>query len=515
MSRARFSAWNYFSGIGLTGLALISGFVATPIILRWLGQERLGAFRVATDWSGYLGLLELGLSGALLPVLARSIGRRDEQGVRVAMQAGFRVFRRVTVSMVVGGVILLGVLPWLVPVGLGTRADLRIGFGIGLLGLLLVPLLPLRALAESSQRGYVVNGLLGVQSVLTAALSVALAWVGGGITGQFLARVIGGAPFFGFLFLDTRRRHPGVLAAALSANDRASGVERELWQLSRPILAVNGCSQVALLTDNIVVSLFLGPSAVVPFFLTQRLSQVAQVQLQAVGGSAWAALAELHVTGQFGRFNRRLVELTRLVMVLGMAVSIPIVAFNRHFIGLWIGERQFGGELVTFLAGVNSILLSVFSLWTFAFGATGQIARIVRLSVAGAAVNLVVSVVGTWLFGIVGPLLGTTVASVTVFLWWEPLLLKRSFGVPVRELLGALFWPLVIGAPYAAVVWWIAHNNRPWGWLGLAVEMAATAGAFLLLIWFALLDRNDRQLWSARLRAALPGEARAAGATST
>jgi hypothetical protein len=85
VSRARFSAWNYFSSMGLTGLALKFGFVATPVILHWLGQERLGASRVATDWIGYLGLLELRLSGALLPVLTRSIGRCDAQNMRFAI----------------------------------------------------------------------------------------------------------------------------------------------------------------------------------------------------------------------------------------------------------------------------------------------------------------------------------------------------------------------------------------------------------------------------------------------
>ncbi len=80
---------------------------------------------------------------------------------------------------------------------------------------------------------------------------------------------------------------------------------------------MNLCGRVSLLTDNIVVSGLLSPALVTPFVLTQRLTSLAQRELQTIGNASWAALAELSAQGRKDVFSRRLLELTRVVAVSG------------------------------------------------------------------------------------------------------------------------------------------------------------------------------------------------------
>lgn len=485
----------------LTLSSVLTGFVATPLVLRWLGSERLGAFRAASDWLGYLGLLEMGLGGALLALMARALGTGDDLALRAVITAGLRAFRKVALWMLVGGGLLALAIPKLVPVSAGLTGDLRAGVAIGSLGFFLVALAPLRTLVDAQQRGYVLNLISLIQSLITTALVVCLAYTGFGVRGQFAASIIGVIALNGLLAWNNWKR---ILEFARSKgaldSETLARAEQELWTLNRPTLIFNICGRVGLLTDNIVIALFLGPAAVVPFFISQRLAQLAQGQLQSIGNSTWAALAELHVSGHAETFGRRLTELTKLVMVMGVAAMVPIVSYNYFFVQLWVGQTQFGGTVLTAFASVNGILLSLFSLWGWVFSGTGRVARLTRLNVAAATVNISASLVCTKFFGLVGPLIGTTVSLVGVILWWEPLLLRKEFGVALRGLLEALLRPVAVAIPYAVLVWILAHRYPPRGWMTLGLEMGTAGAAFMPLAWLLVLNREEQQLWTSRLR---------------
>ncbi len=77
---------------------VVIGLFATPMILHWLGDERFGAFQVATDWMAYLILLEFGLGGALMPLIALAQARRDERAVHDLMVTGVRSYTKVTLA---------------------------------------------------------------------------------------------------------------------------------------------------------------------------------------------------------------------------------------------------------------------------------------------------------------------------------------------------------------------------------------------------------------------------------
>src|SRR5439155_21342533 len=163
MTRSARSTWNYLTVLAFSAISMAIALVTTPILLRHLGQTKLGAARAVMDWTGYLSLLELGLGGALAPLLARELAREDSSGVAGMLAAGFRAFLKVAVAMLVGGLVLAGIISRLIRIDPIYFHDLRIATLIAAAPLLLMPLSPLRALAEASQRGYVVNLLLIVQ----------------------------------------------------------------------------------------------------------------------------------------------------------------------------------------------------------------------------------------------------------------------------------------------------------------------------------------------------------------
>lgn len=473
---------------------------STPLLVHWLGDQRFGGFRVVYDGYGYLTLLELGLGGALGPLIAAALQADDDRALRRTMAAGVRAFVAVALAMIAVGLALTPAVHLLAR-GLTAemRADLRRAWVVGLAAFLSLTVMPAWKAVEARQSGYLVNLLLTAQSLLTTGLSLFLAWAGWGITGQAVAHVAGVWAFGLTMAAAAVRADPGLIRAVVTGSTDPE-TRRALRSLSVPTLMLNVSGRVSVLTDNLVIGGILDTARVTSLFTTQRLVALGQTVLQGVGNASWAALAELHARGERETFNRRLVEMTRMVAVLAAVGFVPVVAFNREFVRLWMGPGfAYGGDLVVAVAAVNAVLLAEQGLWAWCFSATGKVREVVAPAAAAAVLNLAVSVTLTYRLGIVGPLLGTTVAFVAVGLWVLPWRLRRTFGTPVGPLLRAVAVPSAAGATAAAGLRWAARGHGPTTWVGLAAAMGLSALAMLGVALALLLTREDRALWRLRI----------------
>lgn len=488
----------FVTGLLMQLVSLSVGVVTTPLLLKWLGDDRYGAFRVASDWASYLGLLELGVSGSLMALLAQAVGQEDPKQIHLTLVAGIRAYLHVTIAMVLLGLGLGCFITQLVQVKETLVNELEAGYWLGLLGILLVPFSAFRQLANASQRSHIVNILTLLQSLLITSTGLLLAWAKFGMLGQYMAVLTGNAFFYFLICRDGLSRYPTVLMAVIKEPVHRE-IERKLWQLNLPTMTLVLATQVGFLTDNIVISYTLGPALVVPFFITQRLAVLTQIQIQAIGNATWAALSDLHSKGEHEQFNARLVELTQLVMVVAIALMGAIAAYNPYFVKFWVGEARYSGSLVSGLAASNGILLGLSTLWTWCFIGTGQINKVIRPIVVGTLINLVISLIGTRVFGVMGPLLGTFLASVMVNLWWLPRQLRQVFGTSVRQLFRAVLKPLILGLPYVGAVGWVAKTHAPEGWLSLAIAMAVSVSLYLVLAWCLVLTPKERSQWRDRV----------------
>jgi O-antigen/teichoic acid export membrane protein len=423
------------------------------------------------------------------------------------LAAGFNAYLKVVIGMLLGGMILVAIITRLIRIDPIYYHDLRIATAIAVAPLMLMPFSPLRALAEANQRGYAVNLMLIVQSVVITTVAIVLAIRGWGITGQLLAIATGGVVFISLLVIDALMRYRRFLPA--HPTRAPAEARRALWKLNTPTLIMNVCGRVGLFSDNIIIGSMLSAAAIVPFLMTQRLAQLAQAQLQSIGSATWAGLAQLHGQEQHELFRVRLIELTRLVVMLGLIVLIPILAYNRAFVTLWVGEAQYAGITLTSIAVANAMMMAVISLWGWAFSGTGRMARLVPVSLVSASLNLAVSLSATWWLShrdahraLWGPVIGTSAACLLVLMPVMPMLLWRDFDVSPRKLVGAVAKPILLAIPYGSAVMWIALHHAPAHWATLALHMSLAGFLFSVICWCVLLSPADRANWKLRLRLA-------------
>lgn len=505
MSRTRRSVASFASALLLQAITLLVGIVSTPLLLRWLGDDRFGAFRSVSDWLGHLKILELGLSGALMPLLANALGQNNRSKVQLTLAVGVRAYCKVVLLMLGVAIILGCSISHLVPIQKPLTNELQTAYWIGLLGLFILPLSPFRLLTEASQRSDIVNFTFIFQNLFITGASLYLASLGIGLPGQFIAVTIGIAIAAILVSWQGLHQYPDVLLMAFRLSGQATQpIRSQLQKLSVPTLILNFSGHLGLLTDNLLIAYFFGSASVVPFVMTLRLFAIAQLQLQSIGNSTWSALANLYFRNELSQFNLRLVQLTRLVATGGVVLTLPILVYNFQFVQLWVGTDRFAGWEVTTLAAINTVLLGVLSLWGWCFSGTGNVSKIARIGLFAACVNILVGLLAAPSLKLVAPLLGTLVSSLTVQLWGMLYYLKQLFGVSRWALIQAIVRPFLIAMLYTPGAIWFAQSYPPKGWIELGLSISFTGLVFLIVVWFTLLKPEERNHWSKKAKRLSP-----------
>jgi len=104
---ARNTIWNLLGQL----VPMVVGVVAIPPLVRSLGVDRFGLLSLAWIVIGYFSLFDLGMGRALTKLVADKIGCNDEQSIPPL--AWTSLFLMLLLG-VIGGLITLGISPWLV-----------------------------------------------------------------------------------------------------------------------------------------------------------------------------------------------------------------------------------------------------------------------------------------------------------------------------------------------------------------------------------------------------------------
>ena len=481
---------------------MVTGFVITPWILHNLGASRFGLGRTLTESFGYMTLVAQGVTLAMVPPLGSAIGRGDRASLHRTLAAGFRVYLVAAIVFLLVGLALTPVLGRMLHVDAAARPELRAAWLICLACIPLTVLAPMKVLLDLAHKGYVSNLLMAVQGILAAALSVAFVWAGLGVVGLMLAMLI---TTLGYNVAVTRvalRLNPGLIAET-----RAAKPTRQDWRaltaLAGPTLLAMLGEKVGSLSDSIVLSIIRGTAAASTLFLTQRLANLGQLLLNGISSAIWPSLAEMHARGEHDGFNIRLVEITRLVAVMGVAGLAPVIAYNPHFIARWVGPANDGGRLVVLVASAIAILGGILQITAAALVTTGHVGRLAKAAAVSAVLNLIMSVFLTYRLGVIGPILGTLLTYLAIPIWYGPMQLRRVFGTSLRQLFRAAAVPIACGVPFTLGLIALADSHTPPNWFALLGEMAVAAIAFLIFAIAVILGPGDRELWRARLLAPL------------
>lgn len=472
--------------------AMLSTLIFLPLLVRAFGLSVYGVMVLAASVSSYAILLDLGVGATLTRMVAERTALDDRDGAARAVFSAATIYGAVgsTVAIVM---FALGLFAGVVFRLTGIEADLlRLLLWIGAATQLWYwPTAAARDALAGLQRYDIVSGV---------TLGVVLA----DIIGTIFVLATGHGP---------------VVLLAIKAAEAVGASLVNIWMLSRlmpglsrrisasvaDIRAIlrSGSSvfvlQIAQImsrqqTDKIVLAVFLGPAYIAIYDIAAKLNSLISTFMGLTTSAVLPVVAELNAREEHYALRSLFLRGTKIAATAVAPIVTVLIVVAGPFIGAWCRNIP-NSTLAVPVAQVlllSQVLLPLYQLGDQVLIGKNRFHLWVRGGLTMAFVNVIVSVVLTRAFGLIGVAIGTLSAVLLEFPWYAAVF-SREMELPIPEWLRKTAWPAYPLLVVPALIAWFGVKTVLGASLpGIIALGVVAAVAYWLVAFFAAYSPLER-----------------------
>ena len=487
---------NVASNWGAYVLTMGVNFFLSPYVVRHLGNTGYGVWTLILSLTGYLGLLDLGVRGAVTRYVAKFHSQADHKNASNVASSAMLIFSSAgliafSVSVVFALLIAgkLNIPPQylaasrvvLIVTGLSIAASLVNGvFGGILVGL---------------QRFDLTNGIEIANNLLRTFTIVLFLHLGYGIVtlaliqlGFTLARLAANVSM-------ARHLYPELRINPVFA-DRAG--TRLIFSFSIFSFLIHVSASLIYASDNVVIGAFLPVSAVTFYAIGGNLAEYTRTLVAGISQTMTPLASSTEAKKDHALMEKIVLFGSRAGTMVVLPIALTLMIRGKTFIGLWMGPQY---------ADLSGTVIRILSLTLFLWAANSVTGGtllglskhkpIVPMLMAEGVCNLALSILLVRRMGIVGVAWGTVIPSMASTLVFWPWYIRRALGIqPLTYAVSAWVRPLLAVVPFAVATY---VTERYWGadhLLTFFLQIAVVLPLALAGYWLACLDRDQREEYS-------------------
>jgi O-antigen/teichoic acid export membrane protein len=467
-------------------LALLTGigFFLTPFTIHCLGAEQYGLWALANAFAGYYSLLDLGLSGGVFTHMSHAIGAQDNESGTNIYSTGLSMFSALGGILVVVTLCIAAAILLFRPSNGTTLAVviLVIGFQTAIS-------FPMRApfgVLNAGSHFEVTSSVLILSAVLRTIGTVVVLRAGKGVVGLAVINLLSWIPGYTLVCVAVHWRYPFIRARALGKWHRATA--HKLFRFGVPVLAGQIADRIRLQTDTVVVSFFLGLSAVTHYNIATTLVLYYMDGIGAIIGVLTPVLSMQMGARNLAGVRNSMLAGTRLAICAGGFAAFGFIVWGKVFIARWMGTRYVDAYPVLVIL-VAAMFLELWQSTTVnALYATMHQKTYAKVNVSEAIANVILSVLLARRLGMVGVALGTLIPSIVVRAFVQPWVIERKLGLPARKYYAVSLRTLARTLACLLLPLAIALRFLKPSYPALALTGVLSLGAFVFPIWYLEFD---------------------------
>lgn len=497
-SRTAKSVRNSAVAMAMFAVTLIVQFFSRKVFLDQLGTEILGLNTTASNLLEFLNLAELGVASAVGSMLYKPLFDGDHERIRDIVTFQGWIYRRVAIVLIIGAIILGAFFPLIF-----SKMKLPIwyayaSFGVLLFSSLLGYFFNYRQgvlVADQQDYRFILSYKLVLLSKIVAQM-IAVKWLSEGYIWWLVLEVI-------FAIIASLSLHLTVLRTYpyLKRSEKKIGrlrreypeLEVRLRQIFYHKLGQFAVSQSSPLVIYAFTSLTLvtyyGNYMIVVYAITSLVTAL----FSSMGGAVGSLVAE----GDRKRIVRVFGELFSVRFLFIATLTFAMAVASRALMTVWVGPGYVLPGLTVALITVNMFIYvsrATVDNFLLAYGLYSDVYSPLVLVV----LNIGLSVLFGWLWGLNGILLGVGISLFVILLCWEPYYLftrglKAPFRIYISLYLRHLFWGLVAAlVPLGLLKMVPTESLSPWsalGWSALVCLVYIVILAFALIFSHSGVDR--------------------------
>ncbi|MGE0823689.1 MAG: MATE family efflux transporter [Candidatus Binatia bacterium] len=473
-------------GVLLNWLALATmvmvSFFLSPFIVQHLGNVAYGVWTIINSIVSYMGLLDLGLRGAVTRFVARDYtqGNHEEAGRTVSIALGIRIWIGVGI-LVISGLLALW-LPYLFVIpaeiyGAGrfavmvTGVSAAINLAFGVFGGTLAAL----------HRFDLLSAVTIVQTLLRASGVIFLLRSGYGIGALAIWELIVVIISNTTQCIFSLREYP-MLRIVFGNFDQE--LFRKLWEYSIYAFLVNACSQVIYYTDALVVGAFVSAGAVTFYAIGGGLIEYLMRLVSSLTMTFTPLASSLDAREGNGALRELLICGTRAALFVALPVQAGLFVCGETFIGLWMGAAyaKTSSEILRILLIAQLFIVANMTSAGIVFGVNKHRPWALMMAVEAIA-NIILSIILVRWIGLHGVAWGTVIPSlVTQLVFWPRYVCKIVDLSVLSYLWQAWVRSYVTVIPFAVAVYVVDQRWKATNLLMFMSQMVLLTPVFILTV---------------------------------
>jgi O-antigen/teichoic acid export membrane protein len=473
----------------------VVAFFLSPFVVRSLGNSEYGAWVLLGSLVGYMGLLDLGVRGAVTRFIAKFHAEGDHhQSSQLASSAFFIFCISGLIATVVAVFLAVVVVPaFRIPEELIAKAKVVVIIGGVTIAVTLINGV-FEGIIVGRQRFDYTSRLTIAAEGLRAVLVVLALRAGEGLIALAIIQLGIGALRASAAYVIGRRLYPEA-QIRFAHWDRQS--VRMIFSFSIYVVFLQASGTIIAYTDSLVISAFLPIGLLTFFAIAVNLTTYARAIVRGISFTLMPMSSALEAQGKIPELRRIILKSARLSTLVILPIVITFIIRGGSFIGLWMGPKY---------AELSGHVLWILAIGLAAHGGFGSVAStmyglnrhkdLIPIFLTEAVVNLALSIWLVQTMGIIGVAWGTVIPRLFVSLVALPWQLRRVLGVGLPT-----FWndawvrPVVSMIPFAVATYiiqqtWLASNLVMFfSQVAVALPLAAIGG------WYFCLTTGERQTY--------------------
>lgn len=473
-------------------VSVASSFFLMPFVIHSLGDRWYGLWILIGSFVGVYGLLDFGISNATQRYLAHAMPRKDPEELNTIVASSLALFSGVglVALLVTAGVVALAPLFMSDPhdIVIFREVALIMGGGFALSFPFFTQFGILTANLRFDYASYIQIGKI----LLRTGLFFLVLGLGYGIVVLAITSVA--IDFVGYvaLVLLARRLAPWL---KLGCRHFTLAKMRELMGFGiYPFLGKVG-NTVKFRMSNVIIASALGLGAVTHYNIAAKLNGYFFDLISRFVPDMTAVYTRYYSRGEHQQIRDKFLILSRLNVIIGMLGIGAVVIFARPFITLWVGAKYLDAfvPLIILLAGRIPALAVKPGRGIGQAMARHRFPAVV--SVVGASVSILLSLLLVQWYGLVGVALGLAIPMATTRAIITPLFLCHIMNLRLARFLKNILPVMLVAASVHVPLWYVTTRVEIDAYWEIMAWAAGYYTPWLVFFYTVMLTPEARQLF--------------------
>lgn len=431
--RSKKALKNLFTSLILQLVVVVYGFVVPKIIITNFGSEVNGLVASITQFLGYIVFLEAGFGPVIKSMLYKPIAEKNKNAIMAILKSSEVFFRRIAIIFVAYIVVLIVVYPFLV------NRTFDVFFTISLIVIIAISIfaeyffgMTYRIFLNAKQKSYVVSLVQIVTYIVSIVAVIIAANLGASI---HLIKLISSLAFIFRPIIQNlyvkRRYH-----IDLSRVHEQAIIEQKWDGLAQHIASVIHSN-----TDVMVLTLFSSLTNVSIYSVYSMVTKSLKSIVQPFSNEVEATFGDMMARGEYEGLARRFrayeILYNSIMATVFSCVIVLIVPFVEVYT-IGVTDADYVAVAFAILLVLGEYVWAIRQPYNGLIKAAGHFRETRRGAWVEAGVNIVLSIILVFHFGLVGVAIGTIVAmfirAVEFIYHANKYILKRSNWESIKKI---------------------------------------------------------------------------------